>query len=50
MIDRTRRLLIVETCIDWLALVTRLALYALVSAPVWGTVFAFAIVWDRLHP
>jgi hypothetical protein len=51
MITRhTRRLLIAEACIDWLALAARVALYALVSAPVWGTVLAVAIIWDRLNP
>jgi hypothetical protein len=36
-----------EAVIDWLGLAYR-ALYAtLVTAPLWGTVLAFAIMWQR---
>jgi len=35
-----------EAVIDWLGLIYRAFYYALVAAPVWGTVLAFAIAWN----
>jgi hypothetical protein len=49
MTSQTRRMLFAEACLDWLALAYRGLLYVLVTTPVWGTVLAFAIIWDRMH-
>ncbi len=32
---------------DWLGLGYRVAYYTLVSAPLWGVLLAFAILWQR---
>jgi len=47
MSDLTRRQLRIEGFTDWLGLAYRGLYYLLVSAPIWGTVLALAIVWDR---
>ena len=49
MTELTRRTLRAEACSEWLGLAYRGVFYVLVSAPVWGTVLAFAIIWDRLR-
>ena len=47
MSDVTRRQQRIEGFSDWVGLAYRGLYYGLVSAPVWGTVLALAIVWDR---
>jgi hypothetical protein len=47
MTELTRRNLRAEAWVDWLGLAYRGLYYLLVSAPVWGTVLALAIVWNR---
>jgi hypothetical protein len=49
MSDLPRRLLRSEAYIDWVGVTYRILYYGLVSAPIWGTVLAIAIVWDS-HP
>jgi hypothetical protein len=39
-----------EALTDWLGLAYRALYYALVSAPLWGVLFAFAIMWQRMAP
>ncbi|GAB2178372.1 hypothetical protein [Dongia sp. agr-C8] len=47
MTGLARRRLRAEACGDWLGLVYRGFFYALISAPIWATLLALAILFGR---